>query len=477
MDIQSIDLFQIPDEYMVLADYVDLQPPAPSALDGRQANVDASAFFPLEQLEAHSAPNNTARSNAQEGEKIQKESSYSLESIFGITKEEPLSDVGDVRPYFPRADLNPIRSEAPLLQHQGSSALPITPGALATALETQGALPLSSHEKDHSVCKICGAPATGLHYRVPSCEACKVFFKRTVQGNIEYKCPNSWSCKVSFKGRKACQACRYQRCISAGMLKEGVRQDRSRGGRQKYYLPRPKGELCQAPDGASILNTLCLLDMEFEPSPLAFPPVEHGSLSAQSAWNMIAEITEWNLRQNVNMLRHLPGLNSYTVEERTNIFRGCWSEMLTFSLIYDSMSTSGLKFAPNFEVSDFLARFLGLEKYFKQVRKVVSKIQKYGGIQKEEYVSLKALILVNVDCGLEDDSVLQILKDRLLSAMEDNIKLLRGEEKVCKHMQFLLLLLPSIREADLTIRSAWETMKAAVPLKNSLLLDMVKENA
>ena len=34
--------------------------------------------------------------------------------------------------------------------------------------------------------------------------------------------------------RKACQSCRFEKCIRVGMLREGVRLDRVRGGRQKY---------------------------------------------------------------------------------------------------------------------------------------------------------------------------------------------------------------------------------------------------
>merc|ERR1719225_2385077 len=83
-------------------------------------------------------------------------------------------------------------------------------------------------------CLVCGDVASGFHYGVSSCEACKAFFKRTIQGNIDYTCPVSNACEINKRRRKACQACRYQKCLRQGMLKEGVRLDRVRGGRQKY---------------------------------------------------------------------------------------------------------------------------------------------------------------------------------------------------------------------------------------------------
>ena len=53
-------------------------------------------------------------------------------------------------------------------------------------------------------------------------------------GNIEYTCPAANDCEINKRRRKACQACRFQKCLRKGMLKEGVRLDRVRGGRQKY---------------------------------------------------------------------------------------------------------------------------------------------------------------------------------------------------------------------------------------------------
>ncbi|XP_026687734.1 steroid hormone receptor ERR1-like, partial [Diaphorina citri] len=93
---------------------------------------------------------------------------------------------------------------------------------------------IKEEELPRRLCLVCGDVASGFHYGVASCEACKAFFKRTIQGNIEYTCPASNDCEINKRRRKACQACRFQKCLRKGMLKEGVRLDRVRGGRQKY---------------------------------------------------------------------------------------------------------------------------------------------------------------------------------------------------------------------------------------------------
>ncbi|XP_016387326.1 estrogen-related receptor gamma-like [Sinocyclocheilus rhinocerous] len=62
------------------------------------------------------------------------------------------------------------------------------------------------------------------------------FFYAVIQADssIEYSCPATNECEITKRRRKSCQACRFMKCLKVGMLKEGVRLDRVRGGRQKY---------------------------------------------------------------------------------------------------------------------------------------------------------------------------------------------------------------------------------------------------
>ena len=70
-------------------------------------------------------------------------------------------------------------------------------------------------------CVVCSDKASGYHYGVFTCEGCKGFFKRTVQKQLIYTCKENSSCDINQYTRNKCQACRYQKCVVSGMLKEG----------------------------------------------------------------------------------------------------------------------------------------------------------------------------------------------------------------------------------------------------------------
>ncbi|UMM33834.1 hypothetical protein L5515_007159 [Caenorhabditis briggsae] len=69
-------------------------------------------------------------------------------------------------------------------------------------------------------CVVCNRPANCFNFGVMSCDACKMFFRRTMLLNIQYKCRRNNQCfDVNFSCLTApyCRACRLVQCLKVGM--------------------------------------------------------------------------------------------------------------------------------------------------------------------------------------------------------------------------------------------------------------------
>ena len=71
------------------------------------------------------------------------------------------------------------------------------------------------------ICRVCNDIATGNHFGVMSCEACKSFFRRSVRAAARYVCRGNKCCEINKNTRNRCQHCRLQKCFDAGMNKNG----------------------------------------------------------------------------------------------------------------------------------------------------------------------------------------------------------------------------------------------------------------
>ncbi|KAL4225726.1 Estrogen receptor [Mactra antiquata] len=75
-------------------------------------------------------------------------------------------------------------------------------------------------------CKVCAAEATGYHFGVITCEACKAFYRRSLLRNRPAKCKNNGQCYNTTNKINTCSACRYKKCCDLGMSTEGIRRGR-----------------------------------------------------------------------------------------------------------------------------------------------------------------------------------------------------------------------------------------------------------
>ncbi|XP_074813965.1 steroid hormone receptor ERR1 isoform X2 [Natator depressus] len=307
------------------------------------------------------------------------------------------------------------------------------------------------------LCLVCGDVASGYHYGVASCEACKAFFKRTIQGSIEYSCPASNECEITKRRRKACQACRFTKCLRVGMLKEGVRLDRVRGGRQKYKR-RPEV------DGAPFPNTFATPQIATatskKPAPIN-PMVSHllvaepeklyampdpalpdGPLRATSA---LCDLADREIVVIIGWAKNIPGFPALSLADQMSVLQSAWLEVLVLGVAWRSLPCEDeVVFAEDFALDEEGARAAGLWELSAALLQLVRKYRALR-LEREEYVLLKALALANSDSvHIEDMAAVQRLRDVLHEALLEYEGSRRPEEP--RRAGKLLLTLPLLRQ-------------------------------
>ncbi|XP_037930664.1 steroid hormone receptor ERR2 [Teleopsis dalmanni] len=349
------------------------------------------------------------------------------------------------------------------------------------------------------LCLVCGDVASGFHYGVASCEACKAFFKRTIQGNIEYTCPANNECEINKRRRKACQACRFQKCLLMGMLKEGVRLDRVRGGRQKYRRNPVSNSYqtmqLQYQSGTTSLEDVKILEVlnSYEPDTLTVQQQPHTTTSDENSSSQIkielnnsnastastppigtcifqnnnndpqeilcvlSDIYDKELVGVIGWAKQLPGFTDLPLNDQMKLLQVSWAEILTLQLTFRSLPFNGkLCFATDVWMDELLAKECGYSEFYYHCVQIAQRLERISP-RREEYYLLKALLLSNCDILLDDQSSLRLFRDTILSSLNDVVFLLRHTAAV-SHQQQLLLILPSFRQADGILRRFWRNV-------------------
>uniref|UniRef100_A0A3B5ARA2 Estrogen-related receptor gamma-like n=1 Tax=Stegastes partitus TaxID=144197 RepID=A0A3B5ARA2_9TELE len=330
------------------------------------------------------------------------------------------------------------------------------------------------------LCLVCGDFASGYHYGVASCEACKAFFKRTIQGNIEYSCPVMNECEITKRRRKACQACRFQKCLQAGMMREGVRMDRVRGGRQKYKRRVETGLslYSKTPYRNKVISHLLLT----EPAPLAANQDDSTNDGSLRTLLTLCDLLNRELLVLIGWAKQIPGFSGLSLVDQMSLLQSGWMEALLVGVAWRSQGAPGeeLVFAGNLRLDESQCRAAGLADVYEALRHLTARYEAMK-LSPEEVVTLKAMALANsvslyifyvdpVDCP---DS-LQRFQDGLHEALQDLEATRREQNRAGR----LLMSLPLLRQtADRAVQNLLRLHRSRrVPL-HKLLLEMLDAKA
>ncbi|XP_043075446.1 estrogen-related receptor gamma b isoform X1 [Puntigrus tetrazona] len=361
------------------------------------------------------------------------------------------------------------------------------PGAPCRLLEEaqeKSGYALSSGPK--RLCLVCGDVASGFHYGVASCEACKAFFKRTIQGNIEYSCSVSRDCEITKRRRKSCQACRFTKCLSVGMLREGVRLDRVRGGRQKYkrridsdssvffsvQQPHRKQPSCSTLGENKVVTLL----LGAEPEKVCAMPDPALPDSDIKALTTLCDLADRELVLNISWAKNIPGFSSLCLSDQMSLLQSAWMEILVLRVAFRSLPCEDkLVFADDYIMDAEQAKSAGLLELHKAILQLVSRYRSMR-LEKEEFVTLKAIALANSDSmHIEDVEAVQGLQDSLHEALLDYECVHHREDP--RRAGKLIMTLPLLRQTSAKAVRHFCSIKqdGRVPM-HKLFLELLEAN-
>ncbi|GFR77825.1 estrogen receptor [Elysia marginata] len=328
--------------------------------------------------------------------------------------------------------------------------------------EVGGAVPGSSMQA--RVCQVCRDNASGFHYGVWSCEGCKAFFKRSIQGPVDYICPATNTCTIDKHRRKSCQACRLRRCYEVGMNKGSQRKERKNSNAVNVL----KGKRCRADSSDAAVNSTnnggapqskaarrsrsasILEALQRQDLPVIESHHNHNEPATRvHLLNTLVQLADKELIYLINWAKNVPGYSELIMGDQVHLIENCWLELLWLNCAFRSMEHNGrtLVFAPDFHLDRQQWELTGMGDVLEQVS-AVSEQMVHHGLNKEELLLLQATVLVNAEVRrLGSFEKIQEMRQTILDVFME----VAGRQQGFggwRHAPSILLLLTHIRQAS-----------------------------
>ncbi|KAM8966614.1 nuclear receptor subfamily 4 group A member 3 [Pelodytes ibericus] len=290
--------------------------------------------------------------------------------------------------------------------------------------------PSRSSSSVEGTCAVCGDNAACQHYGVRTCEGCKGFFKRTVQKNAKYVCLTNKSCTVDKRRRNRCQYCRFQKCLSVGMVKEVVRTDSLKGRRGR--LPsKPKSpiqessQLVTGSSPVSMLNSLVQAFTDSSPRDLDYSTftTNVGKVSSgtdtegvQQFYNLLT----FSIDVSKKWAEKLPGFSDLSKDDQALLIESTFLELFVLRLsIRSSLAEDEFVFCSGL-VLHRLQCLRGFGEWLDAIRKFSINLQSLN-LDVSTLACLSAACLFTDRHGLKEPKKVEEMRNTILCCLSDHL--------------------------------------------------------
>lgn len=278
-------------------------------------------------------------------------------------------------------------------------------------------------------CAVCGDNASCQHYGVRTCEGCKGFFKRTVQKNAKYVCLANKNCPVDKRRRNRCQYCRFQKCLSVGMVKEVVRTDSLKGRRGR--LPsKPKSPLQQEPSQPSppsppvcMMNALVRALTDSTPRDLDYSrycPTDQAAAGTdaehvQQFYNLLTA----SIDVSRSWAEKIPGFTDLPKEDQTLLIESAFLELFVLRLSIRSNTAEDKFVFCNGLVLHRLQCLRGFGEWLDSIKDFSLNLQSLN-LDIQALACLSALSMITERHGLKEPKRVEELCNKITSSLKDH---------------------------------------------------------
>ncbi|XP_034152104.1 retinoic acid receptor RXR-alpha-B isoform X2 [Esox lucius] len=262
----------------------------------------------------------------------------------------------------------------------------------ATSQPTGTCVSLNKH-----ICAICGDRASGKHYGVHSCEGCKGFFKRTVRKELMYTCRDNKDCLIDKRQRNRCQYCRYQKCLTTGMNRDAVQEER------QWAKERSESEVDSLSSAIKDMPVERIEEAERSVEPntdryidrsLGFPTNRPPELN--DPVTSICQAADKQLFTLVGWAKRIPHFSELAMDDQVVLLRAGWNELLIASFSHHSITVNdGILLASGVHLHRDRAHSAGVGPIFDRVlSELVCKMRDMQ-MDRSELGCLRAIVLFN----------------------------------------------------------------------------------